>query len=101
MKVTRTYQTYESKSNLQAIHSCPQPSPGSSLGCIVPPQVPEYLIPTGVTWQDTFCCSYLEEDLSRTNCLVEEDMYNMLDDIIEEEDIVLEVSCVLNDLIWL
>jgi len=77
---------------MKAVHTCPSPSPGGSQGCILPPQVPPYLLPTGVTWWDTFCCSFLEEDTTRTNCIVEEDIYNVLGDIIEEDDVVLEVG---------
>ena len=45
----------------------------------------------GVTWWDELCCSFLEENFSRTNCMIEEDIYNVLDDVIQEDDVVLEV----------
>ena len=71
----------------QAVQTCPS----SSQGCILPPQVPHHEVATGVTFWDTFCCSYLEDDMTRTNCIVEEDIYNILRDILEEDDVVLEV----------
>ena len=65
----------------------------SSNGCILPPQVPQDLLATGVTFWDTFCCSFMEEDMARTNCITEEDIYNILDDFLDEDDVVLEVQC--------
>ena len=75
----------------QATHVCPPSSATSAKGCILPPQVSPHLPPRGPTWSDTLCCSFLEEDFSRTNCMTEADMYNLLGEVIEEGDVVLEV----------
>ena len=39
------------------------------------------------------CCSFLEEDMSRTNCLIEREMYSLFDEFIEQGDTVMEVGC--------
>jgi len=88
----------------ESLSAAVQTCPSSSQGCILPPQVPQHSVATGVTFWDTFCCSFLEEDMTRTNCIVEEDIYNILGDILEEDDVVLEigsrygaVSCALSE----
>ena len=77
----------------QSVTLCPKPEPGSSAGCILPPQVtPVSGAAAGVSWWDELCCSFLEEDYTRTNCMVEEDIYTVLDQVMEEEDVVLEIG---------
>ena len=76
----------------QSVTLCPKPESGSSVGCILPPQVTPVSAAAGVSWWDELCCSFLEEDYTRTNCMVEEDIYNVLDQVMEEEDVVLEIG---------
>ena len=70
---------------------CPPNGHDEAQGCILPPQVPSHLQPIGVTNWDNVCCSFIEESLNRTNCVVEEDIYLILGEILEEKDVVLEV----------
>jgi len=77
---------------LNDVRVCPSTPTGQAQGCILPPQVSSNLPPVGVTKWDTVCCSYLEESLDRTNCVVEEDIYLILGDILEKDDVVLEIG---------
>ena len=77
------------------VRICPSTPTGQAQGCILPPQVSSNLPPVGVTKWDTVCCSFLEESLDRTNCVVEEDIYLILGDILEKDDVVLEVNVAL------
>ena len=73
------------------VRVCPPNGQDEAQGCILPPQVPSDLQPIGVTNWDNVCCSFIEESLNRTNCVVEEDIYLILGEILEEKDVVLEV----------
>ena len=74
------------------VRVCPPNGQDEAQGCILPPQVPSHLQPIGVTNWDNVCCSFIEESLNRTNCVVEEDIYLILGEILEEKDVVLEVT---------
>ena len=63
-----------------------------ALGCILPPQQDMASLAHGVTWGDMVCCSFLEEDMSRTNCLIEREMYTLFGEFIDQGDTVLEVG---------
>ena len=72
---------------------CPhQDSLSPAVGCILPPQPGLASLAQGVTWGDMVCCSFLEEDMSRTNCLIEREMYTLFDEFVGEGDRVLEVG---------
>jgi len=79
-------------SSTQVESPCLKSNSSPSIGCILPLQNGISSPAEGVSWGDMVCCSFLEENMSRTNCLIEREMYSMFDEFIEPGDRVLEIG---------
>ena len=66
-------------------------SNNTPVGCVLPPK--KYSgVPRSVNWFDNICCSFTTESLRPASCLIERDMFSVVSEVIQPDDVVLEVG---------